>query len=124
MKGLFLLPFLLFCLFQPLAAQEFASSGGAVKLQVSQMPQATGPGVVAVQLLDAQGRPALDWQITEAELQMPGMEMDLPPVKIAPQGGNRWNLLLDTPMQGLWKVNLALRRGEAVETATLKFVIP
>ncbi len=100
------------------------SKKGHFLLTLPEIPTAPGLAHLNLALSHADGKPISNQAKLSITQKMPGMEMDLTPVKITPKGAGEYALEVHLPMPGFWKLQVQITDGPVQDQGTLKIILP
>ncbi len=86
------------------------------------LPLTPGWAVFKTKLTTKSGKDLSPKAKVTGSFEMPGMAMDLPPVKIKRLSASEWELSLQIPMAGYWKVHLDIENEGIKDRVDVKFV--
>lgn len=101
---------------------EIFSKRQSFMLGLPQVPVTPGVARLEVTLLGRDQRVIQDGELKSASFEMPGMTMDLPPVAYKKLANGKYELVLQIPMAGLWKLHLLFGSGDVSDEFVVKFV--
>lgn len=101
---------------------QFTSKKTYFTAHTDKVPGFSGHTMFRIKLKNATGNPLSPNASVKGSLRMPGMEMDLPPVKVKHKKGEHWMLNTSIPMAGLWKIDLIIKDQGIQDKLTIKFI--
>ncbi|OGH00380.1 MAG: hypothetical protein A2600_10405 [Candidatus Lambdaproteobacteria bacterium RIFOXYD1_FULL_56_27] len=101
---------------------EIFSHNKSFMLGLDQVPVTPGVARFQVALLGRDQRLIQDGELKSASFEMPGMTMELAPVAIKKVANGTFELVLQIPMAGLWKLHLLFSSGDISDEFVVKFV--